>query len=147
MKFLKKIKDERLILQNLKNIRIAFIVQSLGIIGILIYEGITKGFRAATGNPLWLVLLLTNTVLIGLGLRISIAMDEETSIKKQGPYYRIVIITALVGIIVGLLIKFGSKGTDTSIAIAMGVIIFVSLLISYSILYYLRKRWSEDDDL
>ena len=40
---MKKIKDERLILQTLKNIRIAFLFQSLGIIGILGYIGFTEG--------------------------------------------------------------------------------------------------------
>lgn len=43
MNALKKIKDERLILQTLKNIRIAFLFQSIGIIGILGYIGFTEG--------------------------------------------------------------------------------------------------------
>lgn len=42
-RWMKKIKDERLIIQNLKNIRIAFIVQTIGISAILIYEVVTKG--------------------------------------------------------------------------------------------------------
>lgn len=40
MKFLKKIKDERLLLMQLKNIRIAFYFQNLCIIALLIYYGI-----------------------------------------------------------------------------------------------------------
>jgi hypothetical protein len=36
---MKKIKDERLILQGLKNIRIAFLILTFGILAILIYDG------------------------------------------------------------------------------------------------------------
>lgn len=38
-----KLRDERLILQNLKNTRIAYIIQTLGILGILGYDAITTG--------------------------------------------------------------------------------------------------------
>ncbi|GIN86208.1 hypothetical protein J6TS2_25940 [Heyndrickxia sporothermodurans] len=53
---MKKIKDERLILQNLNNIRIAFIVQTLGIIGILGYDLFTNGIDEMRNNPLWISL-------------------------------------------------------------------------------------------
>lgn len=39
---MQKIKDERLILKNLKNIRIAFVIQSLGIILILFNDFFKK---------------------------------------------------------------------------------------------------------
>lgn len=54
---MKKIKDERLILQTLKNIRIAFLFQSLGIIGILGYIGFTEGIDQITKSPLWLLFI------------------------------------------------------------------------------------------
>ncbi|EJR67080.1 hypothetical protein IIO_00560 [Bacillus cereus VD115] len=40
---MKKIKDERLILQTLKNIRIVFLFQYIGVVGILGYIGFTEG--------------------------------------------------------------------------------------------------------
>ncbi len=49
---MKVIKDERLIIKNLKNIRIAFIFQTICMIGMLIYEGITNGFMNAFNHPL-----------------------------------------------------------------------------------------------
>lgn len=52
MDIVKKIKDERLILKTLKNIRIAFLFQSLGIIGILGYIGFTEGMDQTTKSPL-----------------------------------------------------------------------------------------------
>ena len=42
---MKKITDERLILLNLKNIRIAFIIQTLGVLGILGYDAVKKGLE------------------------------------------------------------------------------------------------------
>ncbi|WP_244535659.1 hypothetical protein [Lentibacillus halodurans] len=58
-------------LQNLKNIRIAFMVQSVGIIAILLYDVITKGLSTMTDNPLWFVFMVTVIVLTWLNLRIS----------------------------------------------------------------------------
>ena len=72
---MKKIKDERLIIKSLKNIRIAFIFQTLCMSGMLIHEGITNGFMEAYNHPLWLILLGT-TVLLGY-LNITISVDSS----------------------------------------------------------------------
>ncbi|WP_051086231.1 hypothetical protein [Heyndrickxia acidiproducens] len=53
-------KDERLLLLTLKNIPIAFGIQTLGIIAILVYNGIKYGFWSAHNNPLWLVFIGTS---------------------------------------------------------------------------------------
>lgn len=49
---IRKITDERLKLKNLKNIRILFLIQNIGIIAILGYDLITKGMAGMTSNPL-----------------------------------------------------------------------------------------------
>ncbi|WP_261311138.1 restriction endonuclease subunit S [Streptococcus agalactiae] len=59
---MKKIKDERLKLQNLQNLRIVFMVQTLGILAILGYEFIRFGFDKVISDPLWLVFLITGIV-------------------------------------------------------------------------------------
>lgn len=63
MDIVKKIKDERLILKTLKNVRIAFLFQLLGIIGILSYIGFTEGMDQITKSPLWLLFMLTSILL------------------------------------------------------------------------------------
>lgn len=73
---MKKIKDERLILQTLKNVRIAFLFQSLGIIGILGYIGFTEGIDQITKSSLWLLFILTSIVLSYLQLSVSIDVEE-----------------------------------------------------------------------
>ena len=53
---MKKIKDERLILRNLMNIRIAWIVQNLAILIFLVYQIIKSQDTSGVfnyGNPLW----------------------------------------------------------------------------------------------
>lgn len=54
---MKKIKDERLILQTLKNIRIVFLFQYIGVVGILGYIGLTEGMDQITKSPLWLLFI------------------------------------------------------------------------------------------
>jgi len=64
---MKKIKDERLQHENLNNIRIVYIIQTIGIFAILVYDLVTKGVNGMTENPLWIVLLVatvTSTYLI-----------------------------------------------------------------------------------
>ncbi|SFA84412.1 hypothetical protein SAMN04488072_102272 [Lentibacillus halodurans] len=46
-------------------------VQSVGIIAILLYDVITKGLSTMTDNPLWFVFMVTVIVLTWLNLRIS----------------------------------------------------------------------------
>ncbi len=87
---MKKIKDERLILQTLKNIRITFLFQSLGIIGILGYIGFTEGLDQMTKSPLWLLFILTSIVLSYLQLSISIDVEESEKDIQLTPYYKLV---------------------------------------------------------
>lgn len=75
MPFLNKISDERLLAKNLRNIRIAFVVQTLGIIAVLGNEWIKNGSRAMFEEPLHLVLLVTLTVYVAL--TIPIARENE----------------------------------------------------------------------
>lgn len=80
---MKIIKDERLQMQSLKNIRIAFIVQTVGILAILLYETITVGFTQARANPIWIVFMLSAVVLGWLNLRISVDTYENTNPRKN----------------------------------------------------------------
>ena len=75
---MQKIKDERLKLKNLHNIRITYGVQTLGILGILIYEWVTKGIDGMTKNPLWFVFILTSIVSAFLSMDIGV---RETAKK------------------------------------------------------------------
>lgn len=141
----KVIKDERLILRNLKNIRFAFIFQSLGILALLIYEGINNGVSAVTANPLWLVFIGTGVLLAFMNLGISVDNDETIYKKKQGPYLKTVIICFFIGLGFGGMIILTPDSTIAE-GILLGSVVFISTLIPYSIIYFIKKKRIEESE-
>ncbi len=147
MDIVKKIKDERLILQTLKNVRIAFLFQSLGIIGILGYTGFTEGIDQITNSPLWLLFILTSMVLSYLQLSVSIDVEESEKEIKLTPYYKLVLRSLIVGIVMAAIIYIiFSPERPLFEAILTGSILFICFLVSYSISYFIKKRRLQDDD-
>lgn len=141
---MKKIIDERLIIQNLKNVRIAFLIQTVGIIIILLYDLITKGLDAVKGNPLWFLLLITTTIYLYLTLSISI--DHEKSPKSIKRNFQIsLVILSIVSIIVGVLVTFSEEAGLLEGAV-IGIILFICGLIPAIYIYHLRKKQGEDAD-
>ncbi len=143
---MKIIKDERLIIQNLRNIRIAFVFQTLCILGILIYDGISKGISHVTDNPLWLVFIVTSILLGYLNLRISVDEFETYNGKKQGSYYKNVIVSLVIGVIFSVITILTPKGTIRD-AVIIGAVMFLCFLFSLTVVYFLRKkRYDENND-
>ncbi|MFJ8413238.1 branched-chain amino acid ABC transporter substrate-binding protein [Bacillus paramycoides] len=143
---MKKIKDERLILQTLKNIRIAFLFQSIGIIGILGYIGFTEGMDQITKSPFWLLFILTSILLSYLQLSISIDVEESEKEIKLTPYYKLVLRSLIVGIIMAIIYIIFSPERPLFEAILTGSILFVCFLTSYSVSYLIKKRRLQDED-
>src|SRR5690625_7529120 len=79
----KKIKDERIQLKNLRHIRILFMIQSLGILTILIYDLVTGGFEKMMSNPLWYVFMITLIVSGYLSMNISVNYEPENKSPKR----------------------------------------------------------------
>ncbi|TKH10133.1 branched-chain amino acid ABC transporter substrate-binding protein [Bacillus wiedmannii] len=146
MDIVKKIKDERLILKTLKNVRIAFLFQSLGIIGILGYIGFTEGMDQITKSPLWLLFILTSIVLSYLQLSVSIDVEEGEKDIKLTPYYKIILRSLIVGTIIAIIYTIFSPERPLFEAILTGSIFFICFLISYSISYFIKKRRLQDND-
>ncbi|MGX5465688.1 branched-chain amino acid ABC transporter substrate-binding protein [Bacillus toyonensis] len=143
---MKKIKDERLILKTLKNIRIAFLFQSLGIIGILGYIGFTEGMDQITKSPLWLLFILTSIVLSYLQLSVSIDVEESEKDIKLTPYYKIILRSLIVGTIIAIIYIIFSPERPLFEALLTGSIFFICFLISYSVSYFIKKRRLQDND-
>lgn len=135
---MKKIKDERLILKNLKNIKIGFAIQTFGILAILGYDWFTQGPEAMRGNPLWFVLIMTNTVLAFLTMDISVDHERLKKRPKKSLIIAIAIIT-LMSIAVGLFVPFSSESGQISRFI-VGGIFFIAVIIPYIYIYYLRTK-------
>jgi hypothetical protein len=143
MKFFKKIKDERLLLLQLKNIRIVFIFQNLSIIALLVYYGFRDGFVNVTKNPLWLIWIFSGVLMMYLQMGVSVDMESEKK-KKQGPYYEKVLLSLAIGIILGLIMVL--SGSPIRDSIISGFVMFICYLIPGSIIHYLRKKRSQESD-
>lgn len=146
MDIVKKIKDERLILQTLKNIRIAFLFQYIGVVGILGYIGFTEGIDQITKSPLWLLFMLTSILLAYLQLSVSIDVEEGEKEIKLTPYYKLVLRSLIVGIIITTIYIFFSPERPLFEAILTGSVFFICFLVSYSVSYFIKKRRLQDDD-
>ncbi|RST60318.1 hypothetical protein D5F11_007700 [Siminovitchia terrae] len=142
---MKKITDERLMIKNLKNIRIAFFIQSLGVIGILLYTAIKHGISGMTSQPLWIVFMLTAIVLGYLQMSISIEHENPDKKIKKGSYFKTVMIILLITIGLGFLITLSPESGPKD-GFVVGGVIFLCTLAPYSYIYYLRKKHSEDTD-
>ncbi|MBU9722787.1 MULTISPECIES: hypothetical protein [Bacillaceae] len=78
----KKIEDERLKLENLKNIRIIAIVQTLLLTGLWVYEAFIQG-QGTSGTPLTFILLITGILSGLLSMRVSIANENKPPKAKS----------------------------------------------------------------
>ena len=135
---MKKITDERLVLQNLKNMRVLFVFQNLGMIGILAYDFITKGMDGMTDNPLWYLFIMTSVVSAYLSM--SISVDHEES--SQSPKKRLVISIGVVLIIASILavLTSMSEGSDPVDGGMVGLVMFICGLVPVLYVYFHKKE-------
>lgn len=135
---MKKITDERLILKNLKNIRNAYAIQTLGILSILGYDWITRGSEKMYESPLWFVFIVSTTALTLFSMNISV--DYE--VRKKSPKRSLIIsifIIALISIAVGIFIPFTGKSGPIN-GLIVGGIGFICIFTPYIYIYYLRTK-------
>ncbi|MEH7385368.1 DUF6773 family protein [Bacillus sp. JJ1521] len=140
---MKKIKDERLILKNLKNVRTAYIFQTMGIIGILGYDLITKGIEGMRQNPLWIVFMITTIVLLYLSMSIGVDHESEEKSPKKGTIISLIVLTA-ISIVIGVAVNF-TDGFGASDGFIFGGIIFICGLIPILYIHYLRTKRQEEN--
>lgn len=141
---LKKIKDERLMIKNLKIIRVAFLVQTIGILIILVKDFIDE--KAVFGSPLFFVLIVTVLVLNVMSMPISLEYFEPKKKSVLNSYPKILFISALIGVGMTFLYLFLSPDRSVMEAIIAGGILSVCFLFSFSILYFIQKKRKQDLD-
>lgn len=81
-------------------------------------------------------------------LQLSISIDVENSEKemKLTPYYKIVLRSLVVGIVMAIIYIIFSPERPLFEAILTGSILFICFLTSYSISYFIKKRRLQDED-
>jgi NADH:ubiquinone oxidoreductase subunit 2 (subunit N) len=95
---MKKIRDERLILQNFKNIRTTLLVENSVILLLLLWQGWQKSdlLHAFTyDNPLFLVLMIAVFTMIVLSLNVSTPIEDKP--KRSWRYLGVSALIELVG--------------------------------------------------
>ncbi|MEJ8777351.1 hypothetical protein [Pseudogracilibacillus sp. ICA-222130] len=139
---MKKIKDERLITLNLQNIKIAYIVQTIGIFGILGYEFFKNGMEGVTKNPLWFVFILTAIVYNYLNMSINVENEKEP--KNATRSYIISFIVVMVFAITFGVLTAITPNFNWSDGLLIGGTIFISGIIPVSYIYRLRLKQEKD---
>ena len=139
---MKKIKDERLVLKNLQNIKIVYIVQTIGVLCILGYSFFQGGLEEMRANPLWLLFILTSVVFAYLSMNVNVANEKTVADPKKSFSISMVILTA-IAIIVAYLTSITPNYGWTE-GVLLGVILFVCGLIPLYYIYRLRVKEKDD---
>ncbi|HLS20032.1 MAG TPA: hypothetical protein VK056_00020 [Bacillota bacterium] len=131
--------DERLVFNNLKKIRIAYVIQMLGIIGILGYDYLlAKDINVVYGSPLWFVFIVSTTVLLFLSMNISVDYESGKKSANKGLAIQTIVLV-LVSCTVGFFTVYLDEHSSFFDGLLMGGILFVCGFIVSLVLYRLRK--------
>jgi len=141
---MKKIKDERLILKNLQNIRIAYVVQTLGIIAILGYDFVTKGVDGMTDNPLWFVFMVTVIVSAYLSMNISVEHESDKKDPRRGLKISFTVLVSIC-VVSAILLSFIDEFNMINVLLLPGIF-FICFGAPIYYLYRLRKKRSDEDE-
>lgn len=135
---MKKIKDERLVLRNLQHIRIAYFVQTLGILLILGYELIRGGLEGMRDNPIWSVFMVMTVVYAYLSMSTNVEHERENSSPKKSLTIGLVVTTAIAaGVTVLTSLTPGFAWID---GLLIGGILLICGIIPVIYLYRLRVK-------
>lgn len=130
--------DERLAVKNLQKVRVAYTIQLLGVISILGYDIVTKGFDGMKANPIWLVFTLSTLILVFLSMNISV--DYESNKQSAGKGLAIsTIVLALISIGIGFFTIFLNETAKFIDGFLTGGILFICGSLSFIYLYGLRR--------
>ncbi|KAA0753652.1 hypothetical protein DT250_31265 [Bacillus sp. AR2-1] len=139
---MKKITDERLIVQNLQHIKIAYIVQTIGVLSILGYEVFKGGIEGMTKNPLWMVFMLTSIIYSYLNM--SVSVEHERKLKNPVKSLIISLIVVTIIALVFTILTSITPNFNWSNGLLIGGIIFICGVIPVSYVYRLRIKQEKD---
>lgn len=135
---MKKIKDERLILRNLQNIKIAYIVQTIGILVILGYTFFQGGLEGLRTNPLWLVWMLATVVHGYLSMSVSIEHERKTKNPRKSFTLSLVVLIILA-LAIGYFVSI-TPDFDWLNGLFFGTLAFICGFIPFYYIYRLRVK-------
>ena len=139
---MKKIRDERLFLNNLQNIKITYILQTIGIICILGYSFFQGGLEEMRANPLWLLFIVTSAVFAYLSMSVNVENEKTVENPKKSFSIGMVILSVIVILVAYLTSITPNYGWREGVL--LGVILFICGLIPLTYIYRLRVKEQAD---
>lgn len=142
----KIVKDERLMIEGLKHIRLAFILQNVVILGIVFYRYVLQGAGYESVSDLLMVFMGGIIVINCLNLKHSVEVYEHTGGVSRSYFMKLLLIP--VGIVIGLLAIciIVTPGISIKEIGITGLIMFVCFLIPSLFIYiYMKKIKSEKE--
>ncbi|MBB4826319.1 hypothetical protein HNO89_003578 [Sporosarcina luteola] len=141
--FLSNGRDERLLLRNLQIMRIAYAIQTLGIIGILLYDFILSGMNGMKQNPLWILFIVVSTILAFLSMDSSVEHETNDSSPLKGLLISLLVVTG-ISIVTGIFTSYseGFTGVD---GLLTGGLFLICGSVPFLFIYNLRKKKRDEN--
>ncbi|WP_243525955.1 hypothetical protein [Bacillus pseudomycoides] len=140
------VKDERLMIEGLKHIRMAFVLQNLVILGMIFYRYVIKGIGYEGVSDL-LMLFMVGIILVNfLNLKQSVEVYESGELVKRSYFLKLLLIPTIIAIaIMGInaIVTPNTPLKDTGI---MGLIIFLCFLVPSLYVYNYRRKIRDEED-
>lgn len=142
---MKIVKDERLMIEGLKHIRLAFILQNIVILAIVFYRYVLQGAGYESVSDLLMVFMGGIIIINFLNLKNSVEVYEHTGGVSCRYFMKLLFIP--VGIIIGILAICIVVTPDISIKeISMtGLIMFACFLVPSLFIYIYMKKIKRED--
>ncbi|MBU9714238.1 hypothetical protein [Evansella tamaricis] len=144
----KKIEDERLKLENLKNTRIIFIFQTILLFGLWIYDAGIQG-KGVSGTPITIILLLTSVFSLLLNMRVSV--ENENKPKNENSflhsYPKIVAMCVVISLVIASFILLITPDYPLRDSMIIGAVVFICFLSVFSFTYFVKKKQHQEEDM
>lgn len=135
---MKKVVDERLKLQLIKNFKIAFLVENAVIVLLLIYQSFKNIDKAiSTSNPLWTAFIVSTMTLSFLSVNVSASIED----KPKRSSLRLLSYFVLI-FIIGSLFFMVTMPNHILLALLCGTVIAV--VVSGLLFYENHYRYRDD---
>jgi len=141
----KIVKDERLMIEGLKHIRLVFILQNIVILGIVFYRYVLQDAGYESVSDLLMVFMGGIIVINFLNLKNSVEVYEHTGGVSRRYFMKLLLIP--VGVVIGILAICIIATPDISIKeiSITALIMFACFLVPSLFIYiYMKKIKSED---
>ncbi|PGT19174.1 hypothetical protein [Bacillus cereus] len=142
---MKIVKDERLMIEGLKHIRLAFVLQNIVILGIVFYRYVLQGAGYESVSDLLMVFMGGIVVINFLNLKNSVEVYEHTGGVARRYFMKLLFIP--VGVVIGILaicIIVTPAISIKEISITALIMVACFLVPSLFIYIYMKKIKSED---